>query len=69
MTVLVDNTVLSNFALIERMDLLRLALSAHAATTPQVMREFRAGAIALAAFRLSFIVPVPGLLSEPGRLE
>lgn len=44
MTILVDNTVLSNFALVGRMDLLQLALGAHAATTLQVMKEFRAGA-------------------------
>jgi predicted nucleic acid-binding protein len=40
--VLLDNTVLSNFAHIERPDLLRLALpDAH--TTPQVMAELQSG--------------------------
>ncbi len=43
MILLVDNTVLSNFALVERLDLLQLALGESAATTPQVMAEFRAG--------------------------
>lgn len=42
MLVLLDNTVLSNFALVRRADLLRLALGV-AVTTPQVMEEFLAG--------------------------
>lgn len=43
MLILLDNTVLSNFALVERIDLLVLALGAHVATTPQVVDEHRAG--------------------------
>lgn len=43
MTVLLDNTVLSNFALVERPDLLRAALGTAAATTADVMAEFEAG--------------------------
>jgi len=40
--ILLDTTVLSNFARIERLDLLRLALP-KVATTPQVMAELREG--------------------------
>jgi predicted nucleic acid-binding protein len=43
MTVLLDNTVLSNFALVKRSDLLRKALGTAAATTADVMAEFEAG--------------------------
>ncbi len=43
MLVLLDNTVLSNFASVRRADLLQLALGPGAATTPQVMGEFLAG--------------------------
>ena len=40
--ILLDTTVLSNFARIGRMDLLRLALP-NAATTPQVITELKVG--------------------------
>jgi len=43
--ILLDTTVLSNFAHIERLDLLRLALP-NAATTPQVMAELEIGVAA-----------------------
>lgn len=43
MTVLLDNTVLSNFALVERPDLLKEVLEGAAATTAEVMAEFEAG--------------------------
>jgi hypothetical protein len=43
MRVLLDNTVLSNFALVERPDLLRVAVGTVAATTTDVMSEFGAG--------------------------
>lgn len=43
MIVLLDNTVLSNFALVERTDILQTTLGTDAATTPQVMSEFRTG--------------------------
>ena len=43
MLVLLDNTVLSNFALVRRTDLLLSALGPAASTTPQVMEEFQAG--------------------------
>ncbi len=41
--VLLDATVLSNFAHIGRVDLLRLALPSDAATTPQVLAELERG--------------------------
>ncbi len=41
--ILLDNTALSNFAHVERMDLIQKALGARAATTPQVMQEFHTG--------------------------
>ena len=40
---LLDNTVLSNFALVDRIDLLTKAVEAHPATTPQVISEFTNG--------------------------
>ncbi len=43
MILLLDNTVLSNFALVGRSDLLRQTLGTTAATTAQVMAEFEAG--------------------------
>lgn len=43
MILLLDNTVLSNFALAERMELLPQALAGNASTTPQVMKEFETG--------------------------
>ncbi len=43
MLLLLDNTVLVNFALVGRADLLRLALGPEVATPPQVMEEFLAG--------------------------
>ncbi len=43
MLVLLDNTVLSNFALVGRVDLLRLALGSEVSTTQQVMEESLAG--------------------------
>lgn len=43
MILLLDNTVLSNFALVGRTDLLPIALFVNISTTPQVMDEFRAG--------------------------
>jgi len=43
MTLLLDNTVLSNFALVNRIELLATALGADIATTPQVLAEFRTG--------------------------
>ncbi len=44
MLILLDNTVLSNFAVIHRVDLLRTALG-EAASVPQVLDEFRAGVL------------------------
>lgn len=44
MLALLDNTVLSNFAIIHRTDLIRVALE-EAATVPQVLDEFRAGVL------------------------
>ena len=41
--VLVDNTVLSNFALVHKIQLLTTALAGEATTTSQVIEEFRAG--------------------------
>jgi predicted nucleic acid-binding protein len=41
---LLDNTVLSNFAIVDRVDLLRTALE-YAATVPQVIDEFHAGVL------------------------
>jgi predicted nucleic acid-binding protein len=41
--VLLDNTVLSNFALVGRADLLQQALGQTAATTIQVLQEFQRG--------------------------
>ncbi len=43
MLFLLDNTVLSNFALVRRADLLLLALGPEIATTPEVVEEFLAG--------------------------
>ena len=40
---LLDNTVLSNFALVGRMELLTVALGSQVATTPQVIDEFNEG--------------------------
>ncbi|HBY96524.1 MAG TPA: DUF3368 domain-containing protein [Chloroflexi bacterium] len=40
---LLDTTLLSNFAHVQRPDLLRLAVGAEAATTPAVMDEIQAG--------------------------
>lgn len=45
MTLLLDNTVLSNFALTRRMDLVRIALGNNIATTTAVLDEFQAGTI------------------------
>jgi predicted nucleic acid-binding protein len=45
MIVLLDNTVLSNFALVESLDLLARAVVPHAATTGHVIREFEAGIV------------------------
>ena len=44
MLALLDNTVLSNFAIIHRTDLIHDALKTPA-TVPQVLDEFRAGAL------------------------
>jgi predicted nucleic acid-binding protein len=42
--ILINNTVLSNFALVGRLDLLSIAFeSLHPITTPQVYKEFRLG--------------------------
>lgn len=43
MIALLDNTVLSNFTLIERAELVKLALGEDAATTQAVWTEFRTG--------------------------
>lgn len=43
MILLLDNTVLSNFALVKRIELLTQALGNRAATTPQVIGEFDNG--------------------------
>jgi predicted nucleic acid-binding protein len=43
MMMLLDNTVLSNFALAGRIELLTKALGSQVATTPQVIDEFNAG--------------------------
>lgn len=43
MIILLDNTVLSNFALVGRADLLQQALGQTAATTVQVLQEFQRG--------------------------
>lgn len=43
MIILIDNTVLSNFALVNHADLLHQALGTTAATTVQVMDEFERG--------------------------
>jgi predicted nucleic acid-binding protein len=43
MMLLLDNTVLSNFALVGRIELLTKALGSQVATTPQVMDEFNEG--------------------------
>jgi predicted nucleic acid-binding protein len=43
MILLLDNTVLSNFALVGRSDLLQQALGTAAATTAQAMAEFETG--------------------------
>ncbi|MCP4655049.1 MAG: DUF3368 domain-containing protein [bacterium] len=43
MIVLLDNTVLSNFALVDRIELIRHVLGTEAASTPQVIAEFDAG--------------------------
>lgn len=43
MMLLLDNTVLSNFALVDRIDLLVEALGSQVATTPQVIAEFNDG--------------------------
>ncbi len=40
---LLDNTVLSNFALVGRIDLLARAMESQLSTTPQVIREFNDG--------------------------
>jgi len=40
---LLDNTVLSNFALVNRIELLTKALGSQIATTPQVIDEFNVG--------------------------
>lgn len=40
---LLDNTVLSNFALVGRIELLTIALGNQVATTPQVIDEFNDG--------------------------
>jgi predicted nucleic acid-binding protein len=44
MLVLLDNTVLSNFALVRRAELIRVAFS-DIATVPQVLAEFQAGVV------------------------
>lgn len=44
MLALLDNTVLSNFALINRAELIRIAFS-DIATVPQVLAEFQAGVV------------------------
>lgn len=44
MLILLDNTVLSNFAIVRRADLLHTALE-KAATVPQVLNEFHAGTL------------------------
>lgn len=46
MTALLDNTVLSNFALSGKTHLLEMALGGNASTTPQVMVEFQNGVAA-----------------------
>lgn len=43
MIILLDNTVLSNFAIVERPDLVRLALGDTAATVKQAFAEFQTG--------------------------
>lgn len=43
MMLLLDNTVLSNFALVNRIELLTKALGNQVATTPQVIDEFKDG--------------------------
>lgn len=43
--ILMDNTVLSNFALVDSIELLAKALGSQAATTPQVMSEFNDGVV------------------------
>jgi len=43
MIALLDNTVLSNFTIIERVELVQLALGENAATTQAVWDEFQAG--------------------------
>lgn len=43
MTVLLDNTILSNFAVVQRPDLLQHMLGTVAATTADVVAEFEAG--------------------------
>ena len=43
MILLLDNTVLSNFALVNRIELLTKALGSQVATTPQVIGEFNDG--------------------------
>ncbi|MCL4297888.1 MAG: hypothetical protein KJ077_19250 [Anaerolineae bacterium] len=43
MTVLLDNTVLSNFALVEQANLVHLALGQNVATTDIVWNEFETG--------------------------
>lgn len=43
MILLIDNTVLSNFALVNRIELLPDALGSRAATTPQVIAEYDEG--------------------------
>ena len=43
MMLLLDNTVLSNFALVNRIELLTKALGSQVATTPQVIGEFNDG--------------------------
>lgn len=43
MIVLVDNTVLSNFALIKQIQLLHIVLKADGCVTPQVLEEFQKG--------------------------
>ena len=43
MILLLDNTVLSNFALVKRIELLTKALGSQVATTPQVLGEFDNG--------------------------
>jgi predicted nucleic acid-binding protein len=43
MILLLDNTVLSNFALVDRINLLPKALGSQISTTPQVIDEFQTG--------------------------